>query len=353
MFSVVPPGEHDTRLAETNPALLETTGRGNIRCGFARREHDPNLPVGTWCYGYTLSFLDRIIVSGGARGTTSLGKERIKEGDVVGFIITLPSLDLHKKVVDGTYNKAVDDPEAVAPQHSGSGKTKRPIAGQAKDDSKGKGKGKETMMGEADTALVHGDANKYHPNLIRDRVPVLFKGHVYFESLCHTPVQELKWALPAKATAVGFEAFNAGNKNTPNADAVIHRTLPGSKIELLVNGEYIGVLQEGLRAFLPPASATNPTDRARPRGIWDDGGLGYYPAVSVMNGGAVQVKFQGPWWHGPPKDRPEVKGFNEMYIKHAVDDAFADLVDQICWEAGTSDQAQPAPAPEAKEQVEG
>ena len=61
------------------------------------------------------------------------------EGDVIGLEICLPSLSLHRKVVEGTYNKAVD------------------------------------VSDDLDLMAAHE-----YLDIIRDRVPIRFKNTLYF-----------------------------------------------------------------------------------------------------------------------------------------------------------------------------
>lgn len=64
------------------------------------------------------------------------------------------------------------------------------------------------------------------------------------------------------------------------------------------NGELIGTPFKDLLAFLPPAS--KPLAQSGARDV-DDGTLGYYPAISVFRGGAVETNF-GPDFDFPPNE---------------------------------------------------
>lgn len=63
-----------------------------------------------------------------------------------------------------------------------------------------------------------------------------------------------------------------------------------------------------LLAFLPPSS--KPPNQAGAREGFDDGSLGYYPAISVFRGGAAEANF-GPHFWFPPPDLA-VEGDTEM-----------------------------------------
>ena len=64
-----------------------------------------------------------------------------------------------------------------------------------------------------------------------------------------------------------------------------------------------------LLAFLPPCS--KPPNQAGAREGFDDGSLGYYPAISVFRGGAAEANF-GPRFWFPPPDFPVDEEDTEM-----------------------------------------
>lgn len=119
----------------------------HVRMGWARREATLDAPVGYDCYSYGLRDAE------GQKMWMSRPKdffpkgEDIVEGDVIGLEINLPSESLHRKVVDGSYNPAVD-------------------------------------LGDDDNSIERG-------HIIRDRVPIRFKTHLYFEKIEYAAVKEL------------------------------------------------------------------------------------------------------------------------------------------------------------------
>jgi COMPASS component BRE2 len=78
------------------------------------------------------------------------------------------------------------------------------------------------------------------------------------------------------------------------------RTLPGSSIKIYKNGVDKGVMFKDLLAFLPPASKPA-AGQVGARDGCDDGNLGYFPAVSVFRGGAVETNFGPDFWFPPPQ----------------------------------------------------
>ncbi|KAI9792376.1 MAG: hypothetical protein M1835_007881 [Candelina submexicana] len=230
----------------------QTNGVGrHVRIGWARREAALDGPVGFDAYSYGIRDV------GGQKVHMSRPKdffppgEDILEGDVVGLEINLPSLSLHRKVVEGQYNPAVD------------------------------------VFDELD------DHGAEAPDIIRDRIPITFKGHLYFEQFDYHPTKELEELMnPSPVVA----ASGALSTEAPNAihSLVPLRTLPFSCIKIYKNGRYMGTPWTDLLAFLPPASRPPASFGAR-EGL-DDGMLGYFPAVSVFRGGAAEMNFGPDFW---------------------------------------------------------
>ena len=116
---------------------LDGDPRGHVRLGFARREAQLDGPVGFDAYSYGLRDVS------GQKVHMSRPKDFANgdfvEGDVIGLEICLPSLSLHRKVAEGTYNKAVD------------------------------------VSDDLDPVAAHE-----YLDIIRDRVPIRFKNTLYF-----------------------------------------------------------------------------------------------------------------------------------------------------------------------------
>ena len=89
---------------------------GHVRVGWARREASLEGPVGYDPYSYGLRDVagEKVHMS----RPKAFASSAFCEGDVIGLEITLPSLALHKKVVDGVYNKAVDVSDDLDPSAS-------------------------------------------------------------------------------------------------------------------------------------------------------------------------------------------------------------------------------------------
>ncbi|KAL4877915.1 hypothetical protein BJY04DRAFT_230327 [Aspergillus karnatakaensis] len=262
--------------------------KGHIRLGFARREADLDVNVGVDCYGYGIRDVNGEVVNRMRCEYFFPKGESIREGDVIGMLITLPSLSLHKKVVEGTYDPRSD-----------SDATSRPSPGTA-------------------------------TNIIRDRIPFHYKNDFCWQQSNVFPTKQLRdYAFNLKETPT------FGQPSPVNGEDASLRTLPGSSITIYKNGVKMGTPFNELYAFLPPASRlANGTNNLGlgERENADDGMIGYYPAVSCYGGGAVECRFDGPWWYGPPTDTENslpVKGIGERFNEQIVENVLADIVDEV------------------------
>ena len=222
----------------------------HVRIGVGRREASLEVPVGQDSYSYSIRDVnfDRMHVS---RGTSFVKEEtEIGQGDVIGFVLTLPSLELHHKVVAGTYNKAVDVTDNLEPKST---------AG---------------------------------PDIIRDRAKLSYKGDSFYEQFEYCPVKELEQYSRNVADYTGPLQPN------PNHEKVALRTLPFSSLKVYKNGKYIGEPFTDLLAFLPPASKFLSAVSGKERDSFDDGSLGYFPMVSAFYGSAVEINC-GPHFRYP------------------------------------------------------
>ncbi|KAJ5343574.1 Concanavalin A-like lectin/glucanase [Penicillium brevicompactum] len=263
-----------------------TSPRGHVRIGFARREADLDANVGVDCYGYGIRDVNGEVVNRMRCEFFFPKGEAINEGDVIGMLITLPPLSLHKKIVEGTYDAATDGP----------GSTQPPTA----------------------------------TNIIRDRIPFHYKSDFCWQQSNVFSTKHLRdYAFNLKETPT------FGPPSPLNSEDATLRTLPGSSITILKNGVPMGTPFKELYAFLPPASRlANGTNNLGigERENADDGMIGYYPAVSCYGGGAVECRFEGPWWVGPPEKTETgepVRPMGERFNDQIVEDVIADMVDEV------------------------
>ncbi|KAH9866046.1 hypothetical protein J1614_008610 [Plenodomus biglobosus] len=265
----------DSRTGETKPGP-------HVRMGWARREAPLDGPVGFDGYSYGITDarfeaqhrsraskifkpLPKGAKSKHMKARPPHGKpmpveyvtdQHVQEGDVIGLEIQLPSLSMHRKVVEGIYNPAVD-------------------------------------LGDGFDTVSNQDPFDRPVDIIRDRIPVPYKGNFYFEQLDYQVTKPVE-AYHDRGPVPKIHP-------SPNHDEVSVRSLPHSCIKVYKNGQEVGIAFENLLAFLPPASVPSPEAvKAGARPGFDDGMVGYLPAISLFNGGQAQVNFGPDFWCPPP-----------------------------------------------------
>ncbi|RDL31407.1 uncharacterized protein BP5553_09616 [Venustampulla echinocandica] len=292
--------------SETN--VTQESANGHVRMGWARREASLDAPVGfdTYSYGVRDAKGQKVFMSR-PKDFFPPGQE-VQEGDVIGLEINLPSEALHRKVVEGHYNPAVD------------------------------------LADDEPCGIEAAD-------IIRDRVPIRFKAHLYFEQIEYHAVKELEELMnPSPIISSTGGIGGVGQEPGPTHQLPSLRTLPHSSIKIYKNGELIGTPFTDLLAFLPPAS--KPLAQVGAREGLDDGMLGYYPAVSVFRGGAAEVNFGPNFWFPPPgHTQPDaqvdaemtgsdqaapsasaphpLRAVGERYDEQIVEDIVYDIVDEV------------------------
>ena len=344
------------------PTTDDNGPQPHVRFGWARREAPLDAPVGFDGYSYGVTdirfepmhrsraskfFQPRKGKSKTAKAAVTApapivlepADQHVKEGDVIGIEIQLPSLSLHQKVISGVYNPAVDVGDGFDQPHP----SLEP--------------GAEIM------------------DVIRDRIPVHYKNNGYFETLDHVSTKPMESYTDRTVNLSTLSTMQPGsiNKDTikalpnPNNEQVSLRTLPHSSINVYKNGKVIGTAFENLLAFLPPASIPlkNNVAKEEPREGFDDGMVGYFPAISCFWGGIAEVNFgDGPdgFWAppahlvntktGPPASDGQdanmadagvdasgskkgwnpgrqARGIGERYKEQVAEDVVWDIIDEV------------------------
>ncbi|KAH0565171.1 hypothetical protein GP486_001435 [Trichoglossum hirsutum] len=285
---------------------------GHVRLGWARREANLEAPVGFDAYSYGLRDVAGQKVHMSRPKNFFPPGEDIREGDVIGLEINLPSLAMHRKVVEGHYNPAVD----------------------VNDDME--------------------DHGAEAPDIVRDRIPVPYKNNIYFEQVEYQPTKDLEDLMnPSPLAASAASNGTAGGPSpNPTHPIVPLRALPDSSIKIYKNGKFVGKPFTDLLSFLPLAS--KPLAQPGAREGLDDGTLGYFPAVSVFRGGAAEVNFGPDFWYPPPEDEDvEMTGMEtktgklravcERYDEQIAEDITYDLVDEVDFWLRDGGLSQPKP----------
>lgn len=287
---------------------------GHVRVGWARREASLDAPVGFDAYSYGIRDVAGQKVHMSRPKDFFPPGEDLRQGDVIGLEIQLPSEHLHRKVVQGEYNPAVDLVDEDLPPGA-----------------------------EA-------------PNIVRDRIPIRFKANIYFEKIDYHTTKELDDLMNPSPVGPSAPAGSSHGPN-PNHRFPSLRTLPHSHIKIYKNGVLMGTPWTDLFAFLPPAS--KPLAQPGARECLDDGMLGYYPAVSVFRGGAAEVNFGPKFWYPPPgsegnqedvemrdadadaqgqanslsagSDSAPLRPLSERYDEQIVEDIVYDVIDEVAF----------------------
>ncbi|KAI5463133.1 COMPASS complex protein [Mariannaea sp. PMI_226] len=288
-------------IQETKDGEASRDSGMHVRMGWARREASLDAPVGFDAYSYGIRDVAGEKVHMSRPKDFFPPGQAIQENDVIGLEIQLPSEHLHRKIMSGEYNPAVDQSDEAPPPTT-----------------------------EA-------------PNVVRDRVPIRFKAHTYFEKNEYHPTKALEDLMnPSPTSSSGSSETPSPTHPTPDL-----RTLPNSCIRVYKNGVLMGTAFENLLGFLPPASRPSPqqVQHGGAREGFDDSMLGYYPAVSVFRGGTAEVNFGPDFWYPPPgydttggevdMVRPpgspldKIRAVSERYHDQIAEDIVYDIIDEV------------------------
>lgn len=227
--------------------------------------------------------------------------------------------------------------------------------------------------------VVHNNAaNDENPMIVkRDRIPIRYKDHLFFESTDYLPQKEYEALMDLQssqtpnarlqaqngtAATVGKDSSPLGdvNKNGPESSSFPADKLPrlkGSSLIFYKNGVCQGVAFRDLYNYLPlpEQSLNSKKSKAKSQNArHDDGSLGYYAAVSMYGGGKITLNL-GPEFKYPPpanieasfhQDTDQIKDdkqlqlstakqyqtwrpYSERWSEYLVEEAAQDLIDEI------------------------
>ena len=340
-------GDHARTAATVSAKPPSQEPRGHVRMGWARREASLDAPVGFDAYSYGLRDV------GGQKTHMSRPEdffppgEEIREGDVIGLQIDLPSLTVHRNLLKGKSERHHHQRQ----QQQNRSKT-----------NKGKNRPRDVKEDDQQDETAARD-EKEAPDVLRDKVPIRYKAHLYFEQFDYHPTKELEELFnPAPAfsaaTTTSSAVSNTAAASAQASSLTTHvlpsrRTLPDSSIKIYKNGKYMGTAFTDLLAFLPPASRPLTHGTGHGREGLDDGMLGYFPAVSVFRGGAAQINLGPDFWFPPPGDtnnddddddddddaandcstssypRPRLRPVSDRYEEQIAESVVYDVIDEV------------------------
>jgi COMPASS component BRE2 len=171
---------------------------------------------------------------------------------------------------------------------------------------------------------IHIPRDASHPvEVVRDRIPIRYKGQLYFECLNYVPTKQMDDLLLP---------MNPIKKNRPQK--FVPSKITGSFIRVFKNGKDMGVAFEDLIEFLPPHSKFQSSMGALDV---DDGEVGYFPTISVFKGGMAKINF-GPEFEYVPEvvqagfSSKTIKPLYMRYDEQIAEDVTYDVVDQVDYE---------------------
>ena len=179
-------------------------------------------------------------------------------------------------------------------------------------------------------------------NIIRKRVPIRYKGELFYESLEYGASREMGNLVDdptgggekvdgskqeEKKAAPGTKSISKKLDTTPPPRPL--PILPGSKIIFFVDGVCQGVAFSDLFDFLPLRLDENDSKRKTMEKVQsadgrlnvlenfnDDGALGYYPIVSVFGGGVATLNPGPEFEFSPPLDLDSAIATSPNPISH-------------------------------------
>ncbi|KAK9446440.1 uncharacterized protein V1518DRAFT_398909 [Limtongia smithiae] len=282
----------ECRIVRGNTAAAED---GNVRVGWSRREASLETPVGFDAYGYGIRDVtgQKFYVS----RATDFMDEPFQTGDVIGLYISLPPMQYQVQAA------AAAAAAGIKAGQIGAAAVPKLSLKQYKSQA-------PTLSAES--------------NVLRDRFTIRYKGQLYFEQFDYMPAHDMNNLL--------------NQSSSEDVQARLRRLhsqgLPGSCIKVYKNGKYVGTPFDNLLPFLPPHSEPLNMPGAR---VVDDGRLGYFPTVSVYQGGTAQFNF-GPDFDFYPGDLrggnkheifKTVRPMSERYDEQIAEDIVWDVIDEV------------------------
>lgn len=154
-------------------------------------------------------------------------------------------------------------------------------------------------------------------DVVRNQIAIRYKNRVYFEKFDYTPSKEMEHLLNP-VTVFGEKAVLDKNSYKPPS-------IKGSKLKVYKNGEFIGTPFEELYAF-DSKNSQQKNNKINP--FNNDGTLGYYPAISVFNGGIAELN-PGPNFRQKFDEDTRVTAYCELYDDKIIKDIVWDLIDEM------------------------
>lgn len=314
--------------------------RSHVRVGIARREAALEAPVGFDGYGYGLRDVN------GQKITLSRPKEFMKgliedpgfhNGDVIGLLVELPSLNDHKRAVQAFVEERQREGGTNKSTTTGTpGHGFEPAPAPQQPLKKKKRVNERTPTADDNNNEDEPTAKKLRKfgNVMRDQIPIKYRNALYYEQFEYTPTKKMEHLLNP-VTVFGEKAILERSTNEErDSPARQIPTIPQSKVIVYKNGELVGTAYQDLYSFLPldtenESIGLSYNERQLQNPDYqntDDGTLGYYPMVSVYQHGVVRFN-AGPEFQYPPPSH--AKPLSDRYAETVTEEWLWDIIDEV------------------------
>lgn len=295
---------------EFNIIKANDGSKAHARIGIARREASIDAPVGFDGYGYGLRDVHGEFMTL-SRPKGSYIEGGFTTGDTIGLLVELPTIGAHRDSITSFCEEY--KPSKIVKKR----KKVQPV--------------------------VDNTPFNTHANIIRDQIPIKYKNSLYYEQYEYTNNKIMDHLFNPVALF--------GERAVLQEDLVFDKIpkIPGSSVTLFKNGVEQPEKITDLYSFLPTTIENedihlyyNTTQQQNPSyRCSDDGSLGYYPVISVFQGGVVSLN-PGPDFKFPCPKRgsqpsadetsertKEVQSLSSRYQEGIVEEWYWDLVDEI------------------------
>lgn len=287
-------------------------GKSHIRFGLSRKEASLEAPVGYDAYGYGLRDIEGMKVH--LSRPREFCNELFRSGDVIGVLVTLPSLKDHKEslsqfIENLNLNNGVGDSQAPNPNKKALNKRLK--------------------------KAIQIDSTRFnvHNNIVRDQIPIKYKSKLYYEQYEYTQIPEMEH-LVTPMKLVGEKAIIFQQREDDDEASLENKLpkIPHSSIRVFKNGKDMGIAFQNLISFLATDDNKFQNTKQNSNPSYhntDDGTLGYYPTMSVFQNGIVGLN-AGPDFKYPPLEfEYEYKPLCERYDDHVIEEWYWDIIDEI------------------------
>lgn len=202
----------------------------HLRFGISRRETSLEAPVGFDQYGYGVRDQALESVHGGELKKKIITDKQLKQGDTIGFLLTLPD---SKKQIEQAKDYTLRRLQTLMKSDPSNSEHAGDHDHLTTGPQRKKVRNSKYSSNEFQKALLR-DID--YSDIVRDQIAIRYKGQLLYEATDY-----IKTTKP--------EYFSTDHK-----DEEYYDSLKGSSLKIFLNGEYLGNAFDDLNPFLPPFS---------------------------------------------------------------------------------------------------